>query len=81
MTGISVTARNYTTLMSPYKRDLLNIPYMSYVSHTYLSLSFFLNIEAYHACVQYLYLRILKNVQFVSSTTARGCELHFTKYI
>ncbi len=65
MTGISVTARNYTTLMSPYKPDLLSIPYMSYVSHTYLALLlfffFFLNIEAYHACVQYLYLRILKN--------------------
>ncbi len=62
MTGISVTARNYTTLNSPYKLDLLSIPYMSYVSHTYLSLLFFsLNIEAYHACVQYLYLRILKN--------------------
>ena len=62
MTAISVTARNYTTLTSPYKLDLHSILYMSYVSHTYL---FFLNIEAYHACVQYLYLRILKNTYFM----------------
>ncbi len=76
LTAISVTARNYTTLMSPYKLDLHSIRYMSYVSHTYLSLFFSLNIEAYHACIQYLYLRTV-HIQYthVSNYNNKNVQL------
>ncbi len=53
-------------LKSPY--ILLIHPWFTHLSFIYLFflfiiifLFFFLNIEANHACVQYLYLRILKN--------------------